>query len=280
MRKIALAIGLICAAGQIHAGFWDTIKSVIPKHVHVKPLGVRVLLLHDEEGATIGVNGKYKLYDPNTKELISTRFVGKCKPMEAFGAGLRWHEEFPGLHQLLIVSDDSDGYLTVNGVEYKGELYVYDVGGKISVVNELPLEDFLHGLLAGMYHDQMSDEMLSAIAIAARTDTLFKIENPRNKFWAIDGRQIGFKGQENVNPSSPIAHAIEETHGMVLTVGEEELRYFPAQWDSKVGADTNKHPQVLSKITVEDAQDLAKEGQDATAILSRAFPGSRLCITQ
>jgi hypothetical protein len=76
--------------------------------------------------------------------------------------------------------------------------------------------------------------------------------------------------------------AIRETQGMVLGVDKnEEFKFFPAKWDVAIGAESSdKYPKVLSRITLEAAQELASQGEDATSILGKAFPGAKLQLTR
>ena len=62
-----------------------------------------------------------------------------------------------------------DGVLSVNGREYPGALEIVPSGETLTVINELPLEDYLAGAVKAEAGDKMPMEMLKAQAIVART---------------------------------------------------------------------------------------------------------------
>src|SRR5262249_11555913 len=145
-------------------------------------------------GVVLEVKGKYKIFDPHTKEHISTRYTGKRKFIQAVSDGLKWGEEFPGVHQLLVTPDGPDVTIIVDGIEYHGPVYVYDIGGTISVVNQVPVEEYVSSILSQHYREPLSPETLAAIAIAARTSAYYSAENPKSDYWSIDAQQMGYQG--------------------------------------------------------------------------------------
>lgn len=274
MLNLILASFFLASAG--HAGLLDSLVRMTPRQAGVKVDTVKILIAHSEPGATISVDGKYKLIDPNTKKLLSTRAVGKSKYMQAAPDGLKWAEEFPGIYQLQIVPVKTSGKLAVNDVEYKGSLYVYNVEGKISIVNETTVEDFVAALLSAQVHDQMEEETLNALAIATRTQALYQADHPRNDFWSIDGRELGFNGFQPVNPAGPVVKAVNDTRNLAMTVGQAGATHFPASWEKAEKPQKETIPSVFARITLNQANDLARQGVDAPDILSKAFPGARL----
>src|SRR5437763_277312 len=91
---------------HLSAGWFDKITTYFSKKTHSTPPKIRVLVIHDKPGVILEVKGKYKIYDPHSLEHLTTRFVGKRKFIQAVHDGLKWGEEFPGLHQLMIVPDE------------------------------------------------------------------------------------------------------------------------------------------------------------------------------
>lgn len=280
MKRTVLSLILtsffLASAG--HAGLLDSLASMMPRQTKGKVQTVKILVAHSEPGAMIGVDGKYKIIDPNTKKLMSTRAVGKNKYMEPMADGLKWAEEFPGTYQLQLVPVKSSGKMAVNGIEYKGSLYVYNIEGRISIVNETTVEDFVAALLSAQVHDQMEEETLNALAIATRTHALYQADHPRNDFWSIDGREMGFNGFQPVNPTSPVFKAVVDTRNLAMTVGQAGATHFPALWEKAEKTSKESMPAVFARISLNQANDLARQGLDAPDILSKAFPGARLQI--
>lgn len=246
---------------------------------------MKVLVLHDQKGALLEVQGKYKIFDPNTGSSIApnTRYVGKVKYIQPIENGLKWGEEFPGIHQIELVSASYDTKIYVNGNEFPGIVRVYDIGDSISVVNEVDLENYLSYLLAGRYDADLPEEVLAALVIAERTNAYYFSGKPRTNFWSVDASQVGYRGFTNPDPSSPIQKALRATRGMVLSrtgTYEGVVTPFPAQWDaasSKAMSGTTPAP-VISQIGMKEAIKIADQGGHAANILDKAFPKTTIQI--
>jgi stage II sporulation protein D len=233
---------------------------------HTQP-AIKVLIIHDQPGAILEVKGKYKLFDPNTGVHLATRLTGKRKFVQPLTDGLKWGEEFPGIHQIEIIPDDPRGVTLVDGVEYKGAIYVYDVGGTISVVNEVPLEEYLKVLLTRQFDKRLPSELACAVAIAARTSAWHQSESCPNTYWSVEAARVGYQGNAAVL-NNWLSEAIDATRHMVM---KKNGHPFLAEWGSAAGEAKGAKP-VFSCITLLEAEDLAQKGQNAAKILTQAFP--------
>ena len=281
---IALVLTLCCSAPSLsHAGFWDSVNGMIWGTNTLTSPKIDVLLLNDQPGVMIDVQGKYKLYDPHTEKHLGTRYVGKRKMIQGIATGLKWGEEFPGIYQLQIMPDDPMTKIIVNGVEYPGSIFIYDIGGSVSIVNRVDLEDYLICTLSKQHYGQLPEETFSAVAIVARTFAYFEAENPRSQYWAVDAQQVGYQGNADVDIKSQLAKAIHVTSGMVLSLTgayEGVVTPIAAQWGPTSGSQGNKHQGVYSRISLFEADELGKNGKDAAAILSKAFPEAHIEIAR
>src|SRR5262245_40578847 len=151
MKRITILFLLAFTAflGEAKASMGDWIKSFWSEPVAFP--AIKILILHDQPAANLEVIGKYTLEDPHANKHLSTRHVGKSQMMQAIPAGLKWGEEFPGIHQIQITPTGPDTVILINGIEYKGKMQVYNIGRTISVVNELPVELYLSYLLPKKY---------------------------------------------------------------------------------------------------------------------------------
>lgn len=279
LRTLTAIMALMPFASGLQAGWFDNITSYF-QQTRSKPPSVKVLIVHDQPGAMLEVKGKYKIYDPHTKEHISTRFVGKRKYIQAVRDGIKWGEEFPGVHQLLIIPDERTTTTLIDGVEYRGPVYVYDVDGAISIVNETGIEDYLSATLPQAYRDPLPDEALAAIAIAARTSAYYQAENPKSKYWDADGRKIGYQGYTATRQPSSMERAIRTTRYMVMTEAsakDGEVGAFIVDWKLS-GQPKSAVQAVTSQITLGQVEEMAKQGEHAAQILSKAFPGTRIVL--
>lgn len=231
------------------------------------PPMIKVLLLSDKPGTIIEVKGRYKIYDPHTDDFVSTRFTGKRKFMQALQDGLKWGEEFPGVHQLIIVPDSPMTTVVVDGTEYQGAIYIYGIEGMIAVVNQIYIEDYLRSILATKYKDALSEETLAAIAIAARTNAYYQSKNSKSPYWDVDGKQVHYNGYSVSGNKSPIENAIIATRYLVLTQysGTDSAAVpFTVQWGSPKD--------------VEEAEALSEKGQHAAQILAKAYPNAAIAL--
>lgn len=262
IKRILIAmVVLVGTMPQLgHAGIFDNWVSGLWRQRQQKPPTIPVLIVHDSPGMTIEVKGKYKLYDPHTQDFISTRFIGKRKFMSPMQDGLNWGEEFPGVFQLAIVPDNATITTIVDGIEYRGAIVIYDIGGTLSVVNYVEVEDYLNSILAKQYTQPLPEEELAAIAIAARTQAYYQAMNPSNTYWAVDGRKIGYEGYAVTHSPIGIDKAIDSTRYMALF---EQNNPFPADWSK-------------ASIPLTEAENLAKKGDHAAQILMKAFPDASL----
>jgi len=277
IRLMLFIFAMMPFTGHVDAGFWDQIKNPFWKPAQAMPPMIKVLIVHDEPGVVIEVKGKYNLFDPNTREHISTRFVGKRKFIQALKDGLRWGEEFPGVFQLLIAPEDFSSTTIVDGIEYQGAIYIYDIGGSISVVNEINIEDYLKSILARQYLEPLKEETLAALAITARTNAYAQALNPKTEYWAVDGRKMGYLGHAVTNSNTGIERAIRATKYLILSksgMNSGAITPFLGAWgDVKTLPDAQ-----ASKITIKDADEMAIKGSHAAQILSKAFPDSSIVL--
>jgi len=260
----------------------SSLEAVTPKVVKTAPMEntfIKLLVVHDKPGVVLEVKGQYKIHDPHTGNFISTRFKGKRKYMQAVSDGMKWGEEFPGVHQLMIVPNTLSTTTIVDGIEYKGRIYVYDVGGTISVVNELTLDDYIRSTIAQQYQTtSLSDEAMNAVVIAARTNAYYLVQNPGSHFWTIDARKTGYQGHALITVSPKFEKSLERTRNMVLSTEESGVKAFANNWGITAGDSDAMKNIMASSISVVEADDLAKKGDHAAKILTKAYPKTNIKV--
>lgn len=112
--------------------------------------------------------------------------------------------------------EPADGF-AFDGRRYRGSVELLARGERVRVVNVLPLDDYLRGVVPAEMHASWPLEALKAQAIAARTYTLASLD-PRAD-WDICATidcQV-YRGRDAENPRAD--RAVEETRGLVLTHG-------------------------------------------------------------
>lgn len=265
----------------LDAGAWDSVKEFFGVHEKFSPPLIKVLVVHDVDGVNFEVKGKYSLHDPYTNSHISTRFIGKSKMMQALRSGLKWGEEFPGLYQIKVIPEDDNSIIVINGVEYSGAIYVYDIGGTISIVNEVDVEQYLRSVIASQFNESAPGEALASFAIAARTNAYVQAVNPKNTYWSVDGQKSGYMGNEGLNEAQWARKAVEGTRYMILSrtgIYEGLATPFALQWGPIGGAKSGEEQAMASSISLEEAEKMAQDGMHAAQILGKAFPKATIML--
>lgn len=125
--------------------------------------------------------------------------------------------------------------LTINGVRYRGDVILRPENGKLRVINDLPLEDYLCGVLPREMPLSFPQAALEAQAIAARTYAMYHLRH-RDKYdhdVKNDTRSQVYGGLSAEYPKA--RKIIELTRGMVATY---EGRIFQTYFHSTCGGET------------------------------------------
>jgi stage II sporulation protein D len=129
----------------------------------------------------------------------------------------------------------SERPLHINGREYPAPLELVRNGDGIAVVNELPLEDYLPGVLRAEAGDKFPREALRAQAIVARTYAAYQRLISAGKPYNILATTAHQQYWGRVPGTSPVWDAVRETTGQVL-LWEGEV--FPAFYHTESGGYT------------------------------------------
>lgn len=277
IKKCTLILAMIPFVASLQAGIWDNIKSVFVAPEKPKPPMIKVLIAHDVESAQLEVKGKHSIYDPYKHEHLSTHFQNKIGHVQTVPSGIKWGEEFPGVYQVKIVPETRSSIIYVDGVPYKGSIVVYDVGGNISIVNEVEIEEYLRSTMSSKASDVTSDEALAAVTIAQRTRAFYLAMSSSNPYWHVDAANVGYYGYKSDPCDSRLLDAIASTRYMVIsqTGSVYEGVITPIAVDVVYGQSKDKKGRQRVLATSE-AESLAQKGENAAKILNRTFPNTSL----
>lgn len=132
--------------------------------------------------------------------------------------------------------------LKLNGREYPGILDVLKNGDRLSVVNELPLEEYLVGVLKGEVSEAWPVEMLRAQAVVARTYAAYHRQLNAGKPFHLLASTAHQQYVGRVPSSSRVWLAVKETEGEVL---HWEGQLFPAFFHTESGGYTEDPRRVF-----------------------------------
>jgi stage II sporulation protein D len=137
----------------------------------------------------------------------------------------------------------SERPLRVNGREYPAPLEIARHGEGLLVVNELPLEDYVGGVLRAEASESWPLEMLRAQATAARTYAAYQRVLGAGKPFHILASTAHQQFAGRVPAGSPIWTAVRDTAGQVL-LWEGEV--FPAFYHTESGGYTEDPRSVFA----------------------------------
>ena len=118
-----------------------------------------------------------------------------------------------------------DGELTVNGLTVGNRVIVKRQNGKLLAINELPLEDYVKGVVPSEMNPAWHLEALKVQAIATRTYALYKMrQNARKDFdvvASVKDQVYLYRGRAAA--AGPAARATAETRDQVLAYRDEPI---------------------------------------------------------
>jgi stage II sporulation protein D len=129
----------------------------------------------------------------------------------------------------------SERPILLGGREYPGPLDIVRNGEGLAVVNEVPLEDYLVGVLRAEVGEKWPHEALRAQAIVARTYAAYHRTLSAAKAYHIVASTAHQQYAGRVPPTSPLWGAVRETVGQVL-LWEGDV--FPAFYHTESGGYT------------------------------------------
>ena len=153
----------------------------------------------------------------------------------------------PGLLQVAERSTSTDGAyhpLTAEGtptdgfydVRYRGQIWLDRMGTRLAAVNELPMEEYLYGVVPREMPAGWSSEALKAQAIAARSYAYAEVQTPGNVLTCTTWDQV-YKGHSRISSGELVMHedlrsnaAIDATAGRyIVSGGQVATGYFFSQ---------------------------------------------------
>lgn len=249
---------------------------------------IKIGLLTEVEQAGVGTNVNGRMIDVNTNKTVCTLDAMKgyilvpYKNEIAVKAGGHFYSLGTSA---IVLRPDTEGYVSTKGKWYRGKLMVKMSNGKLVVINDLTLEDYLKGVVPSEMPPSWEFEALKAQAIAARSFALANLgKQARFGYDLKDNTEDQAYGGASVE-TNKTNRAVEETAGLVLTY---DMKIIPAYYSASAGGMTNTNawggnlPYLRSVPSFDDgvkknghgvgmsqhgANNLAKEGYNAYQIL-------------
>jgi len=212
------------------------------------PENIQVLLAKNVDEALLESKGAYIIFNPQDGAKITSSLSGKRFMIRATPSGVKWGEEYPGIHQIYIVPKTKNSSLLINGIEYDGAISVFKIKNKINIINDLEIEAYLKSILTPQFPYPLENEVMAAIAIAARTTAYSHVKRNKESFWHISSEDINYQGKAIIQPDSHISNAVDRTRNLILVLSEKgENRPFAATWTENSAGKTAPFHTIFRK---------------------------------
>jgi len=193
---------------------------------------IRVLIEKDASEALLEVRGPYYIFNSFDRSKVSSGLLGKRFIVHATPNGLRWGGVYPGVHQITISPRSPDTAILIDGIQYDGDILVYRVGNKICVVNQLPIESYIKSILTQEFTIPLDNEVLSSIAIAARTTAYYHATKHEGALWDVKAEDVSYQGKALIIEDSALISAIDATKNLILLNSVDGKHVpFVAKWN-------------------------------------------------
>ena len=233
---------------------------------------IRVLLLDDVTACTLKTISSYSIVNDQTNpQMQEVRFNKSNVPisLELTDGGITIAGQTFEYHSLIIFPDDPYIF-NLNGNDYRGKLkLIVDPNGtSFDVINMVPPEPYLAGVVGAEMPGYWEPEALKAQAIASRTYCFYvKKRFGINRDWDMKQTEAHQVYRGMAAESAQIWHAVNETKGQVITCkqsdGSEDI--FPTYYSSTCGGHTENSKNVfgdsfapLTGVPCPYCQDVAK----------------------
>ena len=209
-----------------------------------KPQTIKILLHKDLPQAFLEAKGRYFVYNPQNDFLLASGIYSKKQPILSQEAGLKWGELFPGVSQIRLVPGDPQSTVLVNGIEYKGCVEIYDIKGKLHIINEIDIENYLRSVLSFQTLSELDEEVMDALAIITRTKAYYLANKDPLLHWHVTSSEIDYQGSSLACQNPSIPACIFRTRNMILTY---QSAPFEASWTEDSAGKTASFSNIFRK---------------------------------
>ena len=197
---------------------------------------VRVAVLKEADNFVLAVRGPYTIWNPRTNQLISKGRRMRKSRVLSHGGGLYIGKDFFSTRHLRIkIRKEARIYVARKVHRYRGQLDIYADDKGLLVVNALPIEGYIKGVLYHEVPHKWPIEVIKAQAVAARTYVLYRMTEQRERRFDVTSdiysQVYGGRGAERYRTNL----AADRTRGEVLLYNGKIL---PAYFHAACGGHT------------------------------------------
>lgn len=177
---------------------------------------IRVALVKNEPSVTIAGDGLIATDKNGVPVMLDSPVIIKFQ-----------HDEVliqKKLYSLITIASGSE--LLVNGKPYRGRIEIRSQDKGLWVINQLPLEEYLVGLINSEISSSWPIEAVKAQAVIARTYALYRKEVRKNALYHLESSVIDQVYAGSEFEDSRALRAVTETSGQVLTYSGAIIQAF------------------------------------------------------
>jgi len=236
-------LGLLCLSQVTLAETVLKTAVELPSNINSYPL-MRVAIAQNVDKARLEFSSPYKVTHPITGDLLAQGLPQKDVTLNASKEGIMLGNRLIRSSSLHVLTEDQT--VRVEGKTYRASLRVVkNEKGKLVLINEIDIEDYLKGVLPWEVDHRWHMEALKAQAVAARTFALFQaLKNPNAQFFLtndVKSQVYGGKTSEHLRTTE----AVDATRGQILTY---RGMIFQAYFHSSCGGKTTRADAVWSVV--------------------------------
>jgi len=191
---------------------------------NTKDLNIRILLYNNSNKFKIETYGKIYVNEITTgnKYSLVSNANYEIKGIDSKSLMLSKQKLISPIE---LIIPDGKNFIKINSTKYKGKIKIISYEDfKLSIIEEIPIERYLYGVLSPEMGPDWPLEALKAQAVASRTYAV-KLINPK-KDYDIGNTILHqvYTGFEKINPS--IIEAVNSTKGEILTYNKKIITTF------------------------------------------------------
>ena len=208
---------------------------------------IKIGIQTDVNKIYVGASSPAEMIDCNTNKLIFVMDKMKgyeIKPYKNVFA-IKVDGEFKKINtDKFVIKPESDGYVSAKKKWYRGYFKIVNNNGSITVINDVPIEEYLQGVVPSEMPSSWEHDAHKAQAIAARSYAIANLgKRAKNGYDLNDTPEDqAYGGASAETPQTN--DAVLETDGIVLI---HDGKIIPAYYSASAGGHTKDASQVWSK---------------------------------
>lgn len=257
---------------------------------------IKVGLVNGVEKSYIGTSTQGQIVNARTNKLLYTMAAMKSYEFRTYNhsIAIKVLGKYFNLNtDYIVIRPDANGFISVKGKWYRGFFIIYNRGGRLVIINNVDIEDYIRGVVPSEMPSGWSHEAHKAQAIAARSYALANLGKRASSGYDLkdtpEDQAYGGASAESAGTND----AVLQTEGIVLIY---DLKIIPAYYSASAGGQTSSSADVWTKnlpylksvpsfdenikknghgvgMSQHGANNLAKKGYNAYQILQYFYKG-------